>query len=639
MDIETKDKSINDLSFKLEDMDLDNSDNEEELSKQMDEKIKTRIAKIEDEEMKQKELFKAKESKKKKEEEIKLEKMKKLSKQRIQKKKDEKKRGRKTSKCSTAPIKSKIPNIRPVPQNCIHLVNKGDLVYGVPGDGSCGPNSASAFLFKDEVFGRKLRRRMNMFMAKHWKRRYQYLTQCSKDDPFVRRLGEGEKKYTDPLELVKYLETSEEAASLWTDAEDLAVISDMYQVKIKVITTKGEADMNPTVNWILPDATMSEFADLKDVEINDMVLLHQNDSHFDLVVSKDSELAKLGSLSYQTNIGPMRDSKEDVEVNSINEKEFDATHSDEETDDIAETSNDAKDNEIKELRKELKKVNETKKVLESDFTKCELELRNKTEEVEILRIEIRDLKKIVELEEQISSNIDINEEGLKEDRYSSTVKSTGRQKPTGRQKNNRYEPEFNCAECYFQGTTKDELTKHIRIKHKVKVSTQVGALKCRNCGEAFSFKTDLMDHRKSEHLSTVAVCRNYSNGNCPYSSSMCWWLHADQQEIELNSGDSVKCYICCETFETKGTMMIHRKKEHKTVVRVCNLFLDGKCRFKETSCWFNHEEMNEYKSENEDINNKTEESVFQEVQENLKPPIQHQQSKSKSQEEHFQGKK
>ena len=85
--------------------------------------------------------------------------------------------------------------------------------------------------------------------------------------------------------------------------------------------------------------------------------------------------------------------------------------------------------------------------------------------------------------------------------------------------------------------------------------------------------------------------------------------------------------------------MIHRKKEHKTVVRVCNLFLDGKCRFKETSCWFNHEEINEDKSENEDINHKTEESVFQEVQENLKPPFQHQQSKSKSQEEHFQGKK
>ena len=31
----------------------------------------------------------------------------------------------------------------------------------VPGDVACGPNSASAFLFQDEVFGHKLRRNMN----------------------------------------------------------------------------------------------------------------------------------------------------------------------------------------------------------------------------------------------------------------------------------------------------------------------------------------------------------------------------------------------------------------------------------------------------------------------------------------------
>ena len=27
----------------------------------------------------------------------------------------------------------------------------------------------------------------------------------------------------------------------------------MYQVNIKIITTKGEADENPTVNWIYPE--------------------------------------------------------------------------------------------------------------------------------------------------------------------------------------------------------------------------------------------------------------------------------------------------------------------------------------------------------------------------------------------------
>ena len=94
------------------------------------------------------------------------------------------------------------------------------------------------------------------------------------------------------------------------------------------------------------------------------------------------------------------------------------------------------------------------------------------------------------------------------------------------------EPEFNCTECYFQGTSEGELAKHKNEKHGAKRFTHDGSLKCRNCGEAFSLKGNLMDHRKSEHSSTVALCRNYSNGNCPYSNQMCWWTHAEHKESE-----------------------------------------------------------------------------------------------------------
>ena len=60
----------------------------------------------------------------------------------------------------------KIPNIKPVPSNCVHLVNKGDLIYEVPGNGACGPNAISTHLFKDEVFGAKLKRKMKIFFSK-----------------------------------------------------------------------------------------------------------------------------------------------------------------------------------------------------------------------------------------------------------------------------------------------------------------------------------------------------------------------------------------------------------------------------------------------------------------------------------------
>ena len=264
-----------------------------------------------------------------------------------------------------------------------------------------------------------------------------------------------------------------------------------------------------------------------------------------------------------------------------------------------------------------------------------MELRNKTEEVEILRIEIKDLKKIGELEDQLTATIEsVRKEGSN-DEVPLPNKDFKKQKHRHRPNpNSQPEPEFNCSECYFQGTSNGELTKHNNEKHRAKQFTPEGSLKCRNCGETFSLKANLMDHRKSEHISTVAQCRNYSNGNCPYSNQMCWWIHADQCESE-HSRDSVKCYNCSKTFVTKGGMMTHRKNDHKTVVRDCNQFMDGKCRFKEEACWFNHNAVFDDEDEQENMNNGIKQSVFQKVQENLKPPFQSQNSKKMSQNKHF----
>ena len=479
----------------------------------------------------------------------------------------------------------------------------------MPGDGSCGPSSASAFLFKDEVFGKKLRRGMNRRMAKHWYKRYQFITQCSEDHPFIRKLGGGEVRFTDPLELIKYLDTSEEAANMWTDSEDLSVISDMYQVKIKVITTAGEKDENPTVNLIYPDPDLKEFAELKDVDMEEMVLLHQKDFHFDLIVSKDSVLAKDGSLSYQSNIGPLLDASD------VNDSSMNSGKGEEEVNNIEaeiDCVNDLKTKEIKELKKELNKMKENKKLLEENYSKCELRLRNKTEEVEMLKVEVNDLKKIVELEEQLKTNEeDTGQTGDKSNNFTEIVtKQRSR-------RNRRVEPEYNCTECSYQGTEKEELTKHMNIKHRAD-----GSMRCRNCGEPFSSRSNLLEHRKDMHADVVAPCRNYLSGNCPYSNLMCWWSHDNQPRQENTSVADVRCYICNETFTSKTNMMSHRKIQHRSILRECNLFKDNKCRFKEESCWFKHENIVENDAENEHGENASQKSVFQKVQENLKPPFQ-----------------
>ena len=57
-------------------------------------------------------------------------------------------------------------------------------------------------------------------------------------------------------------------------------------MEIIIITTKGRGDKNPTVNW-------------KDIDIGELILFHEDECHFNLIVSKQSDLAVNGSLSFR----------------------------------------------------------------------------------------------------------------------------------------------------------------------------------------------------------------------------------------------------------------------------------------------------------------------------------------------------
>ena len=182
--------------------------------------------------------MKIEEDKKKKDMEVKLlEQSQKLNKKRKQSLKDQRKIANKKSKQKDVANKDDIkdnvnPKIKEVPENCKHLVETNDVLYIVPGDGCCGPNSAAAFLFHDEIFGPMLRKKMNLHMVKFWEKKYHNLTQCSPGHPFERKLGNKIVRFTNPEALKNFLQT-EEAVYIWTDSEDLSVLSDIYQIKIK----------------------------------------------------------------------------------------------------------------------------------------------------------------------------------------------------------------------------------------------------------------------------------------------------------------------------------------------------------------------------------------------------------------------
>ena len=386
----------------------------------------------------------------------------------------------------------------------------------------------------------------------------------------------------------------------------------MYQMKIKVVTTSGPADKNPTVNWIHPDLDLKKFAELKDVKIDDLVLLHEKDTHFNLVTSKESDLAKYGSLSFRFNIGPMNDADEDKDDEIIDEDE----------------SLELED--ISKVKKALKECEKSKKTIEAEYYKCEKELNLKTEECEKLKIVIKDLKQLLELNADLESEVQKDKQkGMSEkvlvdeqDQGKPTedswilnsrkrkMRNSKPQLPSGKSK---YEKEYNCIDCDYQGTSSCELEKHVELKHTAGVPKDE-SLKCRICGE----KWKLMTHRKEKHITSVACCRNNMVGKCIFSDSMCWWNHSEQTPSEV-----IKCFVCNETFANKPDMMVHRKKAHSDIIKKCTQFESNTCRFQGSDCWYKHGND----SEEEEVEVEVEEtihehnSVFQKASVNPKPPL------------------
>ena len=72
--------------------------------------------------------------------------------------------------------------------------------------------------------------------------------------------GDGEPRdFENAEEFLKFLKTNKKAAYLWTDAEDLHAIANLYQINIKIISIQNENDTSPRVSDIGPDEELKPF--------------------------------------------------------------------------------------------------------------------------------------------------------------------------------------------------------------------------------------------------------------------------------------------------------------------------------------------------------------------------------------------
>ena len=260
------------------------------------------------------------------------------------------------------------------------------------------------------------------------------------------------------------------------------------------------------------------------------------------------------------------------------------------------------------------------------------ELRNITEEAEKLRSEVNDLRKIIKLSEKFEEQE--SDSAAKEKKVVEKHISMKHSKDSNHKQNmsaqNQHnveleDDEFNCKQCDFQTTSESQLKKHFMLKHTLKGLKPDEEIVCRNCGEKFLGRKQLMIHRKESHRHAVASCKNYQEGKCPFTSEKCWWNHF-QKSISDEKTDEVACYNCDEKFKSKNDMMMHRKSKHEKLVRACFNFLENNCRLQDKFCWFLHEEKaietdgDNNKNDKKDTSEQ-ENSVFWKALGNKEPPL------------------
>ena len=77
---------------------------------------------------------------------------------------------------------------------------------------------------------------------------------------------------------------------------------------------------------------------------------------------------------------------------------------------------------------------------------------------------------------------------------------------------------------------------------------------------------------------------------CDYPAQDICDLGAHIYEVHGSEGfeDNITCNYCHDKFNSKDSLMVHRKNVHMERVSICSNFLNGACYFESDECWYLH---------------------------------------------------
>ena len=118
---------------------------------------------------------------------------------------------------------------------------------------------------------------------------------------------------------MKFLKKDPRSGKLWADHHDLQIVANVYGIRIHILTVGIVSRNGPKARWthLDPDGRLGSFdANASKMYGGDMWILHQDSTHFDLIIKKDSILAKKDGIFHKTEenlISDESDPKEKVQ--------------------------------------------------------------------------------------------------------------------------------------------------------------------------------------------------------------------------------------------------------------------------------------------------------------------------------------
>ena len=525
--------------------------------------------------------------------------------------------------------------------------------YAVRGDGRCLENCAAIHTLGDENEGSEIRKMINNYLADEWKNYWKNKISL----PFKEILIVDGKKVALDIktdeDMVNYLR-SESAMKTFSNGHEILAIANLFKINIHIFTYKGN-----TGNWIVqnPDPEVNVSAGVPISWATDMFLYHNSDTHYDLLVGDDSNLAKEDLL------GPLKSQNEWKKVTS-RRKKLNVTNDaeklliEEDLDDLEEELTLYKSKKSGHRRvgpqaqmDEVSKVKESfncdqcGKVLESQgllnahiashdrpqfmCDDCDLNF-GKCLDLEMHKIEVHEVPSA----EQRKLNLYCNECDIE----FTTINTL----ETHIQENHGNSEEWNCNDCPFQAHSADELMKHLKMKsHQPSPAIRNRKVlfrdykQCYTCNLEFDGFRNLMEHRKHQHPSNKK-CRNYPEGpegRC-IRGKACWYIHeeqlmeVDESVVSENSfeGAKFKCNHCEKSFKGKNDFMRHNKLYHIKNVANCEKYEKGLCTRNDNQCWYKHQgclnQSKQHVDDHDQHHPQDQQQVFQQALENPPPPEQ-----------------